>query len=167
MKKSLILLIITILILTCCKQTSREPGNPENNREPAENEVVLFYQYVNYAWGIQNNGFYLIADGTKYSFEYEDNLTFEEIINDKNNKKMKKYSKKEMKALIEQLNSIEDNLDFEVLSAGCDIGQTSLYKIYKKENEYKSVLLGSYGDIIKKTKDKNIQDLCKKWGISF
>lgn len=166
MKKEL-LLIIAMLILIGCNKIFREPGNPENNRKSAENEVVLFYQYINYSWGIQNNGFYLTADGIKYSFEYKDNLTFEEIINDENNKKIKKYSKKEMKALTKQLNLIEDDLDFEILSAGCDMGQTSLYKIYKEKNEYKRVLLGSCGDIIEKPKDKNVQNLCKKWGISF
>lgn len=44
----------------------------------ANDEIVFQFEYLNYAWGKQHRGFYITANGTKYSYDNLESWIFPE-----------------------------------------------------------------------------------------
>jgi len=65
--KKILLIVLSLLFITGCKK----PGNV------SEKQVILFqFDYMNYAWGYQHNGFIIDSEGNVLTYENPEDWNF-------------------------------------------------------------------------------------------
>ncbi|HSR04339.1 MAG TPA: hypothetical protein VLM88_07135 [Proteiniclasticum sp.] len=157
--KVVIICSFTGFMLSACK---------ENVHPKIEQKVIFIQQYINYASGYQNNGYYIDNEGNVIEFDlseegeqYADQLEMIGYFEKQENQIIKKtISQNEISKYYEYLYKIDSNAELIKKSVGADMGANSIFGIaYTKEGTLRIITIDSTGDWEVKNTDKYAQKI--------
>lgn len=144
-----------------------------NDPEPAPtiSKIALVYQYVNYAWGYQNNGMIVDLDGYVYKFDLSDiepvaGEDFVKVLEYRylNGKLGDPAEKLEDVDKIRQIPEIADEISYDAKikekHQAYDAGQRTLYAL---NSDHELIEIRSDGDYKRTNTDKNAKKIAKIW----
>jgi len=157
--KAVSICFVTGIILSACTENAH-PG--------IEQKVVFIQQYINFASGYQNNGYYIDNKGNVIEFDlseegeqYADQLKMIEHFEKQENPTIKKtISQNEINKYYEYLYKIDPDAELIKTSVGADMGANSIFGItYTKEGAIRIITIDSTGDWEVKNTDKYAQKI--------
>ena len=151
--------LVTGVLLTACK---------ENVHPKIEQKVIFIQQYINYASGYQNNGYYIDNEGNVIEFDlsedgerYADQSEMIEYFEKQENQIIKKtISQNELDKYYECLYKIDSKAELIKKSVGADMGANSIFGlVYTEEGTLRIITIDSTGDWEVKNPDKYAQKI--------
>lgn len=147
----------------------QETDDPEP--APTISKIALVYQYVNYAWGYQNNGMIVDLDGYIYKFDLSDiepvaGEDFVKVLEYRylNGKLGDPAEKLEDVDKIRQIPAIADAISYDAKikekHQAYDAGQRTLYAL---NSDRELIEIRSDGDYKRTNTDKNAKRIAKIW----
>ncbi len=173
MKKTILSIIIAMLLGSCfALETNNsspiaityENVEGENPSDFEKSDIILVKQYINYAAGYQNNGFFIDSNGFCYAYDFSGtygDVQDEQLYNNENfaanlisiaekSVPYKKIDEESLQIIKEKITSIDPNAQITSEHNAYDAGQHSWYAVLSNGNV---VLLGSVGDYDKASQD--------------
>ncbi|WP_143061737.1 hypothetical protein [Dyadobacter sp. SG02] len=136
-----------------------------------EQEILFEVDYVNYAWGFQNNGFLIDKSGRVYTYDKPKDWKFASSgpftateMNDRISKtKLAGYTvpANELSQYVNKLRHVSDKEFTDPAQVGADMGGSSYY-VYRYDpasKTYNAVLLQSVGDVNVYNKDSDAKEI--------
>ncbi len=145
-------------------ETTEETGNVELDYSPED--IILISNYSNYAWGYEENGWFLTGSGDIYRYDLCDNYIPEyyfsdetyslydmlEIIRD-NSKPTGKCDPSKVEKIYCEGMQVDPNAEYTSENSACDAGESTLQFYNKKTDEL--ILIEATGDTEKLPTDKH------------
>jgi hypothetical protein len=143
-------ILLLVLLSTGCKK---------NYVISTKQEILFQYDYLNYAWGYQHNGFIIDNEGNVLTYNNPENWNFpdnnlslsEEQVNENINKCVrsgKKISKAELQKYVNYIKNISSSKVTALKNVAADAGSREFicYQFSESSKSYKGSLIRMEGD---------------------
>ena len=174
MKKKIISLLLSatlIFSITGCGKSSDSGPNPFNKTETTETteapttissdylpeDIILINNYLNYAWGYEQYGWFLTGSGDIYRYDFSNEFIPEYLFSDEtyslidmlkiiqaNSKPTGKCDPAKVEKIYQEGMQIDPNAEYTSENTACDAGENRLEFYNNKTNEL--ILVESTGD---------------------
>ena len=171
MKKKLLIISILILVTMLLVCSSTELSN-DTEAYPSNQKIVFIIQYINWASGYENNGYYIDINGNVKNFDlsekgeksvYDSEMLISYLEGIGDDVISTKVDKILLKNNYDMLNDINQNSKIVETPSCIGAGQYTMYGvIYNNDGTHQLIMIDSEGDTRREQTAKNAIKI-KKW----